>query len=79
MQCMSLFLLIGWFDSKSVAATGDVDHFRTLQKAIEGGGGARDIADQFATIFKRSVAIHYRAANSLLNVGAGCLMPLVGF
>ena len=53
---------IGRFASKPVAAAGDFNHFGVLQEAVEDGGRARYVTDQFAPIFKRSVAGHHRAA-----------------
>ncbi len=45
------FFGVGGLASKSIAASGDLDHGSRLQEAIEDGGGSGHVADQFAPIF----------------------------
>ena len=55
-------MCIGLLPSESVAATGDLDEFGILQEAIQNGRCGRNVSDQFAPVFQRSVTGHHGAA-----------------
>ena len=50
------------FAAKPVALSRDRDDLGVMQEAIQDGRGAGNVTDQFAPIFKRSIARHHSAA-----------------